>query len=211
VLGLWRSSVVHIAKSPRPRLAVAGAGAGVVEEVMPERLHVAYADPPYIGKAKRYGEEEVDFESLILGLDTFDGWALSCNSNDLFAILPLCPDGVRIMAWVKTWVAFKKNVWPPYGWEPVLVKAARRRDLDAGAYWTPHGDGFRDWVKAGANLNGFLGSKPPEFCGWLFEVLGCEPDDHFYDLFYGSGAVTRAWKQWSSGAMRAPLFVKESP
>ncbi len=35
-------------------------------------------------------------------------------------------------------------------------------------------------------------------CGWLFEVMGCEPQDELHDLFPGTGAVTAAWEAWRS-------------
>jgi hypothetical protein len=70
---------------------------------------VAYADPPYIGQAAKYyaGQPdyagEVDHRALIQRLvaDFPDGWALSCTSNSLRFLLPLCPQDVRVGAWVK--------------------------------------------------------------------------------------------------------------
>lgn len=166
----------------------------------PTALHVAYADPPYPGMAHRYGEEEIDWDNLIDALETFDGWALSCGSKDLAMLLPLCP-GVRVLAWCKT-LSFNAFEHPKFSWEPVLMRSPRQTNLSQ----TGRVASTRDWIACPASTNGFFGSKPPEFCGWLFECLGLEPHDHFYDLFEGSGAVTRAWKQWSSGAFHRPLF-----
>lgn len=47
-------------------------------------MKFAYADPPYIGQAKRlYDCEEIDHKELIERLNTFDAWALSCSSPSL--------------------------------------------------------------------------------------------------------------------------------
>lgn len=44
---------------------------------------------------------------------------------------------------------------------------------------------------------GTSGAKPNDFCYWLFELLGAKAGDDFHDLFPGSGAVSRAWREWS--------------
>ena len=93
-------------------------------------MRIAYADPPYIGQAKKhYGPDakEVNHRTLIGHLEEFDGWALSCSSPSLREILPLCPDDVRIGAWVKPFCAFKKGVRPAYAWEPVIYKGGRNQ------------------------------------------------------------------------------------
>jgi hypothetical protein len=93
-----------------------------------ESIRAAYADPPYVGMARRcYGCPEVDHEGLIQRLETFDAWALSLSSPSLRQVLPLCPDGVRVGAWVKPWCAFRPNVNPAYAWEPVIFKLGRQR------------------------------------------------------------------------------------
>jgi hypothetical protein len=74
-------------------------------------IRVAYADPPYVGQAKKhYGDHrdyagEVDHRDLIhrLAGDYPDGWALSCSCQSLQEILRLAPDGVRVGAWFKPW------------------------------------------------------------------------------------------------------------
>ncbi len=118
-----------------------------------------------------------------------DGWAMSLTSTTLRDILPMCPEDVRVMAWVKPFASFKKNVRVAYCWEPVIVRGGRKR-----------GEGMltvRDWVAEGITLmRGFPGAKPEAFCFWLFEVLNIKRDDEFVDLFPGSGAVGRAWESW---------------
>lgn len=149
----------------------------------------AYADPPYIGQAKkRYGREEVDHTELIGRLvgEFPDGWALSCSSPSLREILPLCPADVRVMAWVKPFCAFKVNVNPAYAWEPIIVRGGRKR--------TRQQPTVRDWVSANITLKkGLCGAKPTAFSFWLFQVLNAQPGDTLIDLFPGTGAVTAAW------------------
>ena len=159
-------------------------------------MRVAYADPPYIGQAKKhYNSDEVDHESLIKQLEAYDGWALSCSSPSLPVILPMCPSNIRIGAWVKPFCAFKVNVNPAYAWEPVVFKPARARGREKLT--------VRDWVSSNITLKkGLVGVKPEAFSFWLFEILGAEPTDEFIDMFPGSGAVSRAWDKWKTGAMK---------
>ena len=155
------------------------------------KMKVAYADPPYIGQAKkRYGCEEVDHQQLIARLETeFDAWALSCSSPSLPEICQWIPEEARIMAWVKPFAIFKPNVGVAYAWEPVIVYGGRKR--------TRQQPTVRDWVSCNITLKrGLVGAKPETFCNWLFEVLNLEPDDEFNDLFPGTGAVTKAWERW---------------
>jgi hypothetical protein len=95
-------------------------------------MRFAYADPPYIGQAKKHYSHdplcaEVNHTNLIQQLNEYDGWALSASSPSLRTILPLCPENVRIMAWVKPFCSFKVNVNPAYAWEPVIVCGGRKR------------------------------------------------------------------------------------
>ena len=80
---------------------------------------------------------------------------------------------------------------PAWAWEPVIVKVGRKLGRAHGT--------VRDWVSANSPAvrgRGFFGQKPSEFCGWMFRVLGLQPDDEFHDLFPGSGAVTVAHEAW---------------
>ena len=155
-------------------------------------MKFAYADPPYIGQAKKhYDSEEVDHEELVSRLvrDYPDGWALSCSSPSLRFLLPLCPEETRVMAWAKPFCSFKPNVNPAYAWEPILVCGGRRRTREQLT--------VRDWVSVNITLRrGLSGAKPDEFCYWLFEVLNLQPDDTFNDLYPGTGAVQLAWDYW---------------
>lgn len=122
----------------------------------------------------------------------YDGWLLHTGSVNLARVLPLCPEGVRLGAWVKSFASFKPNVTTAYAWEPVIFKAARGR---ARALPT-----VRDWVSCPITLRrGLTGAKPDAVCRWGFQLLGLEPvedGDELHDLFPGTGAVGRAWDAW---------------
>lgn len=155
-------------------------------------MRFAYADPPYVGQARRhYGQDEVDHKALIERLvDEYpDGWALSCSSPSLRVLLPLCPPDVRVMAWVKPFASFKPGVGVAYAWEPVIVRGGRKRSRSQPT--------VRDWVAANATTRrGLPGAKPIEFCFWLFEVLNVRPGDQLDDLFPGTGVVSWAFELW---------------
>jgi len=161
-----------------------------------KKYQIIYADPPYIRQAKKhYRSEEVDHKFLIAQLEAYDGWALSLSSPTLQEILAMCPDDIRVGAWVKPFCSFKPGVNPAYAWEPVIFKPARVRSRDMMT--------VRDWVSSNITLQkGLSGVKPEAFSFWLFEILGAEPSDEFIDMFPGSGAVTRAWDKWKTGAMK---------
>lgn len=152
---------------------------------------VAYADPPYPGRAHLYADHpdfagEVDHPALIERLDAeYVGWALSTSAESLRDLLPLCPPDARVLAWVKHTVRI--------GWEPVIVVSARTPDPN-----------LRDWIQVEpdayqwrAKPDGYvIGQKPEAFCRWVFEWLGARPEDELADLFPGSGNVARAWDSW---------------
>lgn len=169
----------------------------------------AYADPPYLGTssfgaahhyshqhddAKAYDSLEAHRE-LIARLGDFDGWALSLHSPSLRLILPLCPDDVRVAAWVKPFASFKPGVNPGYCWEPVIYRGARTAKQRGGK----SAPTVRDFVSANITLRkGTSGAKPEAFAFWLFELLGLTPADEFTDLFHGSGAIAEAHAKWSA-------------
>ena len=157
---------------------------------------IAYADPPYPGCAHLYKEHpdyagEVDHSALLRRIrDEFDGFVLHSSSPAMPTIVPLLGDGVRCMAWVKGFAAFKRNVSVAYAWEPVYVKAARKPVVSKRIV-------MRDWVECSITLKrGLTGAKPEKVCWWAFEMVGARPDDELVDLFPGTGAVTRAWDSW---------------
>ena len=167
-------------------------------------MRIAYADPPYPGCAHLYRDHEdyggeVDHAWLIHHLVSYyDGYCLHTSSVALPQVLQIFANEVgtddwpRVMAWVKPFAAFKKNVSVAYAWEPVLVKAARKPVVKRGMT-------YRDWLAEPITLQrGLTGAKPDAVCRWLFEVMGCEPEDKLHDLFPGTGAVGKAWEVWRS-------------
>jgi hypothetical protein len=166
-------------------------------------ISVAYADPPYIGKALQYyGDQptyagEVDHVKLIRELerDYPDGWALSCSVASLDQLLPLLPADWHLCPWVK-------QLHPPvdtYGlhtcWETLIV--VRGRQVKPGKV---------DWLLAAPARGGhdkLSGRKPVAFVAFLFRALGlvtpdgrqAHPDDRLADLFPGTGIVSAAFEE----------------
>jgi hypothetical protein len=180
----------------------------------------AYADPPYLGQgARHYGSLHADaadcdseawHKALIERLcDEFpDGWALSLHTPSLKTMLNLCPDDVRVGAWVKPFAAFKKNVTRAYAWEPIILRGGRPIPTTEPT--------MRDWIEAPAvsesiaMRRGFPGAKPAAVSWWIFDWLNMQPDDEFVDLFPGSGAVGEAYQDWlaaQTGACQIGMFA----
>jgi hypothetical protein len=160
-------------------------------------MRIAYADPPYIGQAKKhYSKEALHCEvnhNLLLGYlcGEFDSWALSLSSPSLKEILslPNCPSDVRVGAWVKPFASFKPNVNPGYCWEPVLFWHPKKRDR-----YIPT---VRDFVSKNITLRkGLSGAKPKDFCVWIFDLLGVKKEDSFVDIFPGTGIVSECLKEY---------------
>jgi hypothetical protein len=169
-------------------------------------LKIGYADPPYPNCAHLYKDHadyagEVNHQMLIGRLEAeFDGWVLHTSSVALPYVASMCPAGIRIMAWVKGFAAFKKNVSVAYAWEPVIVKTARKPVVSKRLV-------MRDWVESSITLRrGLTGAKPEKVCHWAFEMVGAVPDDELVDLYPGTGAVTRAWATWR-GLFTLPCSV----
>lgn len=163
-------------------------------------MNLGYADPPYIGCAHLYRDQEsyageVDHAQLIERLQSeFDGWVLhaSATPKSMAVLAPLVEsiEGARWMSWVKGFAAFKKNVSVAYAWEPVIVKAARKPVVSKRLV-------MRDWIQESITLRkGLTGAKPEAVCHWAFEMVGARPDDELHDLYPGTGAVTKAWATW---------------
>lgn len=105
-----------------------GASVGAMSPVAhghPRRL--AYADPPYPGRSKRYyGDHpdydgEVDHAALVASLAAdYDAWALSTSADALQDVLALCPPGVRVAAWFRGARPHRDAALPINGWEPVI-------------------------------------------------------------------------------------------
>ena len=181
-------------------------------------MRMAYADPPYVGQAKKhYGHHEayageVDHAELIERLNGYDGWALSLSGRSLRGILALCPEDVRVCAWLKPWSNMLPGIRVQYAWEPVIVRGGRQGPhvkgepllRDAATIANPEGFTFRTLPDGSV-----IGRKPRAFCWWMFEVLGLRPGDQLDDLFPGNGAVSDAWQRWCAlGGPRSRLTIK---
>ena len=165
---------------------------------------IAYADPPYPGQsAKHYADHpdyagEVDHLALAEQLCEYDGWVLHTSSTALYEVLravdyafrDLGGRPCRVMAWVKPFAAFKRNVSVAYAWEPVIVSPVRKPEVSGRLV-------MRDFISEPITMKrGLPGAKPEAVCRWCFEVVGAEPTDQLDDLFPGTGAVSRAWEAW---------------
>jgi len=173
-------------------------------------LRLAYADPPYPGKAWLYRGHpdyagEVDHAALIgrLVLE-YDGWALSTSAAALPAVLALCPPGVRVAAWHRGERPTPSR-WPLNAWEPVIYRGGRPADPSrADVVETRRVDSLVCGVSPLTTLPGRVtGTKPAAFCRWVFGLLGAAPGDTLDDLFPGSGAVTRAWAAYTADTSRS--------
>jgi hypothetical protein len=168
-------------------------------------IRVGYGDPPYLGQGRRlYAKhhsraaqyDQVGTHATLIRrlADEFpDGWALSLTSTSLQVLLPLCPPKVRVAAWVKPFARFRPNVRPAHAWEPVIFAGGRKPARNAPL--------TRDRLACNpSQQTGLQGSKPREFCFWLFALLNLQPGDELVDLFQGTGAVTRCWREFCGGA-----------
>ena len=165
-------------------------------------MRFAYADPPYPGMAYRYPEnEEVDHAALIARLSEYDGWALSTGSVQLQEVIALCPKGVRVAAWVKSYVCMRPNVNPFYAWEPVIFT---KRNL--GKTREP----IRDWIEHQPHPGWVLGRKPPAFCYWVLNLLGYQPGDTLDDIYPGSGIMGRVVASREAQLVLTPEPVEET-
>jgi|SRR5215831_5648787 len=171
-------------------------------------MRFAYADPPYLFKCgKHYGhrhdppwgcwDDLGTHRQLIEHLRTEfpDGWALSCASPDLRWLLPMCPDGVRVGAWVKPMCVYKKGVRPAYAWEPILYRGGRNTNPPVpekgGEMITP-----KDWVSAPVEFRrGLVGAKPPQVCRAILDWLGYQDGDELVDIFPGTNSMGKTKAQ----------------
>ena len=177
---------------------------GYAEQVCGRPLRLAYADPPYPGKARLYRDHpdyggEVNHADLVERLAAYDGWALSTSAEALPAVLAVCPAGVRVAAWLRGERPTRSR-WPLHAWEPVLYHGGRQlatgpRRVDALVC----GVGPLDTLPGRV-----VGAKPAAVCRWIFQLLGAAPGDTLDDLFPGSGAVGRAWAAYTGQPSPTP-------
>ena len=167
-------------------------------------MKAAYADPPYIGQArKHYNCEEIDHHKLLLDLHQYDAWALSCSSPTLKEILsmPECPNSVRIASWVKPWCSFKPGVNPSYTWEPIIFVPSGRLVINRQT--------TKDHLIESCTMKkGLVGAKSINFCFWIFDLLCLSPDDDFIDIFPGTGIVGKCWESFCERESNIPIQLK---
>jgi len=169
-------------------------------------IKFAYADPPYLGLAKKiYGRKHPDagaYDMLekhvelieILCRDFSDGWALSLHTPSLKTILNICPDDVRVMAWCKPWAPFRPGLKTAhYAWEPVIVRGGRpiTERLHTVRDYT-----ITPMVLGCAKESFGKGTKPEGFVKWILDVLNAQIDDEIVDMFPGSGGVLAFINKW---------------
>ena len=171
-------------------------------------MRFAYADPPYLGKCgKFYGHRHeapwACWDDLsthrrlidLLASEYTDGWALSCSTPSLRALLPLTPPDTRVGAWVKPYAVFKPGVRPCYAWEPVLFAGGRKTGFPPperyGGQVTP-----KDYLSIRVtDQRGLVGAKPPAFCRWVLDLLGYLEGDSIDDVFPGTGVLANVAAQ----------------
>lgn len=164
-------------------------------------MRFAYADPPYIGQAKKlYGDHpdyagEVDHAELVARLVAdYDGWALSLSVRSLPAVMRLCPLDVLTLAWVKP-IAPPMGDHRIYSWEPVLLAPLRRPAVHTRMHVEVSPPQFTFRPRPAGHV---IGEKPEAFAHWLFRCAGLLSTDDLADLFPGSGAIGRAWRTYSA-------------
>jgi len=172
-------------------------------------MNLAIADPPYLGRARRwYGDgrghaggrgvadQHPDaahwddpgwHRALVAELADYDGWAIAAAPSSLPVYLAVVPD-VRVMVW------HRPNAVPSghrvrSTWEAVLVNVPPERR----AYGT--GLPTNDVLECGVPQGRFAGAKPEAWTRWVLAALGYQPSDRVRDLFPGSGAVGRVLEQ----------------
>lgn len=177
-------------------------------------MKFAIADPPYLGRAKRwygvggigkgYGIGQADqhpeaekwdkpesHKNLIKHLDqNYDGFAIALTNHSLDIYLSEIKIGTatlyRVMAWVKPMSAPSANRIRN-AWEPVIIKTPEIRK----GYTTKFAR-INDYLIESPPRNGFKGQKPKKWTYWVLDAMGVDKDDEIEDLFIGSGAVTQA-------------------
>lgn len=175
------------------------------------------ADPPYLGRAKRwYGaggcghgggigqadnHPEADkwdnpetHKNLVHELNAnFDGWAIAMSVHSLSTYLEIVEtdsrNGYRVCVWHKP-SAIQSGSRISNHWEPVLIKVPQDRKG-----WKSNAQRTKDVMSANPLRSNFMGAKPPEWTRWVLDLLGFQEGDEVTDLFHGSGAVAAVLDQ----------------
>jgi hypothetical protein len=189
-------------------------------------MRFAYADPPYLGRGEYYRAHHPDamlwndpetHRALIARLQAeyADGWVMSLSERSLRIILPMCPVGARVGAWISEnpryagkAIPVRKHFEPVifYGGRPYEDTGNRAADfittkqerLQAGQ---PRYTMQKSELRSGKT---FVGRKPKAFALWVLCLLGWTEGDIVDDLFLGSGAVSDAWSSLPNFATKLP-------
>lgn len=163
------------------------------------QLRFAYADPPYLGQARRHYRKhkdyagEIDYAELLARLEAeYDGWALSGSMKSSPILMRLCPANVLTLAWIKP-IAPPMGDRRHYSWEPVILRPLRRPTKYEKTHLILSPPMFTFRPRPPTHV---IGEKPEGFAHWVFRCAGLTENDEFHDLYPGSGAVGRAWKTY---------------
>jgi hypothetical protein len=129
----------------------------------------AYCDPP----AGELSRELVD----ALTVKFPDGWALALPPRQLGWILPGCPSGCRVLAWVM----LRSPADPAGGmqgqWDAVIVRGGR-------PHASPAPRAPRDWACSTITSGGpGVPRRPGDFIFWVLRTLNVRSDDAVVDIF----------------------------
>lgn len=163
-------------------------------------MKFAYADPPYLGSAKRYKgthpeyriwDDPATHQQLIQFLEqTYpDGWLLSAGSNNLTTLLPMFSTAPRVCAWVKSFASLQGQRESSLYVGACIFSGGRKR--------TRQQPTVKDHIIEPITLKkGLVGAKPIRVCKWLIDLMGATREDTFDDLFPGTGIFTTVWQYY---------------
>jgi hypothetical protein len=146
----------------------------------------------YHPEAQEWDRIEKHQEMVSMLIKNYDGWAIAMAHDNLRDYLPLIPRSVPIHVGI-----WNKPQNMPSGsrvmntYEPVVFHVPEGRRASKGQTIFP-----KDCVTIRRMNNGFPGSKPVAWTHWVLDLLGYDSEiDEVDDLFFGSGAVTKALLQ----------------
>lgn len=164
-------------------------------------MRFAYADPPYLGQGKRYAhlhpdslvwDDPATHAALVERLeDEFpDGWAISMTPQPE-ALMAYVGPGRELAVWHRRgWMTAAPQMRISFCFELVMYRTKVPNSKKHGPMVTNVFTlGGHNWQVGSTHT----GTKPPEFCSWVLDLLGYDPArDELVDLYPGEGAMTRA-------------------
>lgn len=159
-------------------------------------MRFAYADPPYYMQGKKkyepfhddvdiWDQKQTHIDLVARLYDEYpDGWALSCNPQDVLWLAPHLMADTRICAWTKSFHQIRPTT-VQYAWEAVLLHGGRRVYKRKPM--------VRDWLSCPISMQkGLPGAKPDLFNIWVLQLLNYQKGDELIDLFPGTSSMSRA-------------------